>query len=183
MRCFKYLFLLFTVLVASCSTTLLSKRHPDYVGVDPKAKSANDEFLWLSTQKHIVFKNKVTIGFKNIGHPPIIGLCNYGIWFREIDLDIQFWEKATNTTRMALVFHELSHCYCDRDHDHDNHIKYEINQLMSLFNRWRKNKPLSGYWSDGCPTSLMSPVITDDACILSHYREYIDEMFYDCKPW
>jgi hypothetical protein len=72
------------------------------------------------------------------------------------------------------VYHELSHCACGRDHDHDGK-KYGDGTED------RKDpKRADEFWNDGCPKSIMFPFIIEDSCTLSHYDQYIDEMFEKC---
>lgn len=47
----------------------------------------------------------------------IAGQCSY-ISNRpnEITLDLTFWNQASNSYREYIVFHEIGHCYLNRDH-------------------------------------------------------------------
>lgn len=170
----------------SCSTVWSdSKNRPEYQGVDEKIQPLVKEYLWLSDQNHIVFYNTVTIGFKKLKFP-IIGMCNYGGNFREIDIDPDFWAEAKASDRLALVFHELTHCYCNRSHDWGKGEKYPDTELARIAQakNWVQNggkRP--GRYEDGCPTSLMYPVVLDTDCTLEHYQDYVKEMFNRCEPW
>jgi hypothetical protein len=177
--------MILTASLSSCSG-LPIKTKPDYEGVDPRTQKLVDEYLWLSTQYHIKFYNKVTIGFRNINEGKVVGFCSNGGFFREIDLDINYWNNSTNTTRTALLFHELAHCYCGRDHDYGKDLKYPETEALRRERalQWLiEGGPRPGYWDDGCPVSLMYPMVVDNECMRTHYREYTEEMFDRCKPW
>lgn len=156
------------------------------MGVDPKVQKMVDEYFWLSTQNHIHFYNKVTVGFKNINEGYVVGLCTYGGLFREIDVDINYWNHSTSTSKMTLLFHELTHCYCGRPHDYGRHLKYPESAATKLIKliEWKiAGGPRPGYRKDGCPISIMHPVVLSDGCMMEHYAEYTKEMFLRCDPW
>ena len=180
--------LFFIVIIAAeaCASPLPNKMRPDYKGVDPKIQPYVNEYMWLSTQFHIKFDDKVTIGFTKIDHGNVVGVCYYGGFFREIDIDSDYWEHSTTTTRMTLMYHELSHCYCGRDHDYAPGKKYPETEAgrRRQAEKWLKEGgPRPGYWDDGCPVSLMYPVIVDDDCVQAHYNEYVKEIFDRCDPF
>lgn len=175
------------ILFLTCSCSMPKfKTHPEYVGVDPKAQKILNEYMWLSKQHQIEFNNVVTIGFKNIDEGNAVGLCNYGGYFREIDVDINYWNHSTNTTHTALLFHELTHCYCNRDHDYGKRSKYpetELGRKIIEIYRLILKVPKPGFWKDGCPMSLMHPIVVDDGCMINHYDQYVKEMFDRCDPF
>lgn len=163
------------------------KIHPDYTGVDPRAQPIVNEYVWLSKQNHLDFDKPVTIGFKKINYKTVIGLCTNAWRWREIDLDIDYWNNSSYTSHVALLFHELTHCYCGRIHDYADGKKYpentedRIKDALDWFNK--KGPTIPGYLEDGCPSTFMYPEILDDSCTLTHYDYYIHEMFDRCDPW
>lgn len=174
------------ILFCACVPPIPIKNHPDYTGVDPRVKPLVDEFLWLSGQNNIKFTDTVTIGFKKIEIENIVGLTTYTAFFREIDIDINYWNHSTNASKLALLFHELIHAYCGRGHDYGENLVYpsptEI-QVEDL--KWSiKAGHRDGYRDDdGCPLSIMYPIVLPDSCTLTHYQEYTKEMFYRCNPF
>lgn len=159
---------------------------PEYQGVDIRTKSLVDEFMWLSTQNNIRFYNLVTIGFKKINSGNVVGLCTYGLTWREIDLDIDYWNNSTKSTQMALLFHELTHCYCGRGHDYGKDLPYPETKAGRIARalQWQiEGGPRPGYFEDGCPTTLLYPEVVDDDCVRHHYDEYMKEMFDRCQPF
>jgi hypothetical protein len=142
---------------------------PEYKGIDPEIAPYINNYLDLANFMQIKFKNKVTIGFKDINSNNIIGECNYGFGFREIDIDRTYWARASVISRSTLIFHEASHCYCGRIHDYGKDKEY--------VNLWE------GRFDDFCPKSVMYPTIVSDDCVKYHYLQYIQEIFDRCQPY
>lgn len=166
-------FLLLIVLVSSCTYNIRNTRLiPEYDGVDPKIAPFANEYQELAKQRGLFFDRKITIGFKNINKGAIIGETNYSYFFREIDIDFYYWEYATPMSKMTLIFHELSHGYCERDHDWDAGKNYEDKDIET-----------GGFFEDSCAKSIMFPQIITDECFQTHYQEYVDEMFQRCRPY
>lgn len=151
---------------------------PEYPGVDPKVALYVDEWLSLAKERGLLFDNVVTVGFKDINRGDVIGMCNYGMGFREVDLDNKFWRESTEISKRALVDHELTHCYCYRGHDFGNGQEYEDAE-RDIKDPSKKD----GFFIDRCPTSLMFPYIVEDRCFLAHYPDYINEVFNRCKRY
>lgn len=187
MRRFFTLFLF--VLVASCAQPEPKphiKETPSYSTeiTNPELKVITNEFMQLSTRNHITFTHKVSMGFSEIERDSVIGTCSYRPTFREIDLDPRYWKRATWISKVALVYHEMTHCYCDRDHDHDEGEMYPDKSWKAILQNYFSNIPSplkpSGYLEDGCPKSNMHPVIMSDECFVKHYGYYVKEMFNRC---
>jgi hypothetical protein len=178
--------LLLLSLITSCTEPEPAKTKPDYTGVDPRAQALVDEFMWLSKQNHIQFTHTVTLGFKDIDHGMAVGICTYAPYFREIDLDVNYWNNTSNTTHAAMVFHELTHCYCARGHDYGENLQYPPTESERTTQalKWRlEGGQRPGYLDDGCPTTFMYPIVLDDECTLKHYSSYVQEMFDRCEPF
>lgn len=183
---------IFTVLAAIVSLTSCSSLFPDikfspqYPGVDPQVQYLVDEYVKLSELNRLIFDKKVTVGFKKINRGNVIGICTFGSNWREIDLDVDFWEYNSDTERLALVFHELTHCYCARAHDWAAGHSYPSTESARIKEAkiWLNDGgPRPGYLEDGCPSSLMHPVVVEEECVLTHYDYYISEMFDRCQPY
>ena len=58
---------------------------------------------------------------ENVEEEHIAGLCTTFGNFRpgEITIDAVFWSRASDLFKEFIVFHELGHCYLDRDHRED----------------------------------------------------------------
>lgn len=152
--------------------------------VDEEAVSLVNEYKQLAEIMHIKLNSKIGVHFAKIEEPLVIGLCYRAPFFRQIELDTAFWHQADSNQRLALIFHELTHCYCGRNHDYKGGSYPESDREKAKEQEvWIKNKSRPGYWDDSCPISLMSPVIVDSVCVQLHYNEYIQEMFDRCKPY
>ncbi len=156
----------------------MERLKPHYKGVDPKLVPYVNQWLDLAQKHGLSFENKVTVGFCTINHGRTIGLSWYGRTFHEIDIDIPFWTTASETSRKTLIFHELVHSYCNREHDYAENKDY-LDRGGS-----RKDYPKGeGFFEDDCPTSIMFPSILSDRCVNAHKDFYLDEMFARCEPY
>lgn len=175
-----------SLFVGSCTLSMPIKPFPEHKGVDQRIQKIVDEYKWLSMQKQITFKNSVSIGFKKIDRGNVIGLCTYGPGWREIDVDIEFWLNNGNSEKLALLFHELTHCYCGRSHDWADGREYPatLQGRIDEAVEWsKKGGQRPGRFDDGCPSSLMYPIIVDERCFKTHYSHYVNEMFDRCNAW
>lgn len=194
-----FISLLLVISFTNCSCSNL-KIHPEYTGVDPKVQNLVNEYKQLARERGIVFTNKVSIGFKKLSYgnssnltkkltskedDNIIGICNYGLGWREIDLSIQYWSKASSVSQKTLLFHELTHCYCGRDHDFQGKPYPETykEREADLEKMISTRKALPGYYDDFCPKSIMFPEILEDYCSWYHHKDYEKEMFENCEEW
>jgi len=158
-----------------------TRRTPIHKGIPPEVQPLVNQYKILAGDHNIHFSRSLTIGFTEIKEDSIIGLCHYGPGFREIDLDKNFWDDATETQKKTLAFHELTHCLCGRGHDYGFMQLYpEASEHRMTFLFFKREK---GYMSDGCPLSIMHPIIISDRCIDKHYNHYIEEMWERCAPW
>jgi hypothetical protein len=180
--------------VASCAQPPMKghtvKEKPNFSTeiTDPQIKVITNEYFRLSDRNDIVFSNKVSIGFSKIDRGSVIGTCSFQRTFREIDLDEGYWARSTWASKVALIYHELTHCYCERGHDFGDGENYPDNTIESIIERILVKQPLTplkpaGYMDDNCPESIMHPTILDDDCFLKHYQHYTTEMFARCEPF
>ena len=62
----------------------------------------------------------------------VVGLCTE--WdnskYRQITIDLEYWNSADINTRLALIYHELGHC--DLDLDHDDTLKDDYRPLTLM---------------------------------------------------
>ena len=170
-------FLLVSLLSLSCCRVQV-RVTPQYVGVDPRAKQYVDEYLLLSARYHIGFSHNVTLGFTRIEEKHIAGLTYYMGFSREIDIDVNYWDHATDFSRRILVWHELTHAYCGRGHTYGDDKEYSDDPQDAA-----KRIPADGFYPDGCPVTVMFPSVLPDICAYYHYWDYIKEMFQHCEPF
>lgn len=186
------IFILFLVSLivgnGSCSSRGKFDRRvlPKHDGVAEAAQKYVDEWIELSKQNNIAFRNKATLGFTKITEEKVIGICYYGLTFREIEIDRDYFVASQEIVKKALIFHELTHCYCTRGHTHSKGIVYPDNILSVIINSAQKIAPWcikkqEGYFDDYCAKSIMHPTIQSQLCLERHWDHYIKEMFDDCR--
>jgi hypothetical protein len=164
-----------------------ASNQPKYSKTDEKLQIYEDIYIDLARKHNIKFTHSVYAGFTVIKQGLIVGMCHYTSHYREIDIDQPFWEKTEEDTRRTLMFHELTHCLCGRDHDYGLNKPYIDPKYEEIVQRCMPRIPLwvnyPGYFVDGCPLSLMSPTLPTLDCIKIHGAEYEEEMFDRCKPY
>ena len=66
-------------------------------------------------------KTKVTIPIELAPLPKgVLGKCvafRGPVIFRKIQIDLDYWNSATNTQKESTILHELGHCVLDLEHD------------------------------------------------------------------
>jgi hypothetical protein len=171
--------------IAGCALNIFNVS-PEFTDIDPKAWNYVQEYKKLAKIQGIEFKNNVNIGFKKINQGTVIGLTTYGHGFREIAIDEYFWSTSTLLQKEGLLLHELNHAYCTRSHDYAKGKEYPKTEeeRRRQAKSWTKpGEAIPGYYTNGCPLSLMYPTILDDYCMMIHYNDYVEELFERCKPW
>jgi hypothetical protein len=158
---------------------------PKYEGIAPDIVPIVRKYKDDAAKLNIHFTNPVTVGFTEISGDTI-GICWFsrdekGKEFREIDIDRRYWLASSEGSREALLFHELTHCYCTRTHDwsgggYPEAFMIDILKFMHMYTK-------KGFFKDNCPVSLMYPFLPTDKCIDKHEDHYMKEIFERCKAW
>lgn len=182
--------------LATISQISKAKPAPEHKGVDKELLSYVNKYKDLAAKRNIKFTKEVSMGFTDIQAKDkgrnVVGLCTYSKDFREIDIDRKYWVKSTKETRRTLVFHEMTHCLCGRPHDYSDGKEYPgpiVEAVMSLMRKmWNSpNEPFwhrkPGFYMDGCPLSIMYPIVLDDDCVDDHWDDYQSEMLNRCVPY
>jgi hypothetical protein len=142
----------------------------------------HDHYILLSKRKNLEFSDTVPLKLRPIPKNDWLGFCDPNQPMRSVTINSNKWDKLSSTTKITLVFHELTHCYCDRSHNYNEEESYEDDaDIFLVDSQLLANEP--GYFEDGCPTTIMHPFILSDACMENHYDHYIDEMFDGCIPY
>lgn len=87
---------------------------------DPRDVSHNSTFDPY-IQRYVAEKGyglhyDIPIGFTHIDGD-IIGVCTrWSNGYRQIEIDIDYWNSASEQFRLSLIAHELGHCDLNRDH-------------------------------------------------------------------
>jgi hypothetical protein len=168
----------------SCTTVNINHAPKKSDFVDPQVEKYVSEFKELAEIMSIRFTRNIGVAFTKVEEPNVIGLCYYMGTYRQIELDTVFWKFADSYQRLALIYHELTHCYCSRKHDFDGK-KYADTEEEKKQERenFKKTGERPGYFDDGCPRSIMHPTIVDSFCMQYHYGDYIMEMFDRCRAY
>jgi hypothetical protein len=150
-----------------------------------------NEYLELSKRNHLDITRKITMDFGPFNQKRVIGTCYSGeiddnaqqTSYREIQIDPIFFKATDKLSKKFLLFHELSHCLCNRDHTYFHGKKYTSPELKSILKLLRSGQDIDsdGYYGDGCPVSIMAPVLPYYYCLNKYQDLYEREMFEDCK--
>jgi Putative phage metallopeptidase len=174
----------------ACSTIgKKDKIVPQFTGIESEMQSYVDEYVALAKINGISFSKMPTMGFDELAGRTV-GNCwmNPVFDYREISIDKSFWDATSAERKTAVIFHELTHCVCNRDHDYGQDKPYPEDNLPGTVFTVIKNAVVipkidDGFYDDGCPVSLMHPDIVPTECMKLHYPEYVKEMFDRCEPW
>jgi hypothetical protein len=181
--------LLLLALTVACTVNIrtMERFKPRYKGVDPIIAPLVNEYLDLAKDRGLKFRHKVTVGFMNIKDSNVIGMCHYDAFFREIDIDRNYWNHASKISRAILLKHELTHCYCNRNHDYKGIPYSSTDEDFALHKDFGMTGHIThnteGYYADRCAKSIMFPKILTDDCTKAHYADYEAEMFDGCEAW
>ena len=166
------------LLLAACCTVNIDRMN--IKGVDKRAQSLYNEYKRLGEQQHVKFTREVPVGFTSSLPRGIVAECFMGPDKRQVLISEEQWDTLTRTERLETIFHELTHCFCERMHDYKGipypktggNVAFYTDSNVSMF-----------YGEDGCPKSIMFPYVIDRKCTLAHYSDYVKEMFDNCTPW
>lgn len=174
-------FLFLWISTSSCAEFSLTKK---FTGIDEEIKPYVDEYVFVSQGKveKKDLKNLTMGFFEPAKDSNTIGICNYLTY--EISIKQSFWKTAGHLDRMEIVFHELGHCVKRRQHTSTKgSFWHDLMFDLGLFNAQENLR-------DGCPSSIMHPVVIGWYCFNKHYNYYLDELFlrttkekYDVRPW
>jgi len=169
------------MLIASYNTPLYFRFKPLHKGIDSTLKPYIESFI-IKSQGSINEQDfdNLTVGFRKFKGKDadrIAGLCFYSPFFREIDINIEWWRNTPDQLmREELVFHELGHCVLNRIHTSPTQAHGIIGWFERLFFELGIFKDRD-FLSDGCPVSYMHPKTISSFCIYKHYNYYINELY------
>lgn len=182
----KYLILLTFIVLSTTSCAHVGGRK--FSDVHPKiAEKVNNykELLKLKGVKDSDMTFDLTAGFGPIGkNSSTVGVCRrLGPNKVEIEIDEMYWPFVSMDTQDALIYHELTHCLCGRDHNYKNITYPEARDGVRMPNpNWNeRQRSKHGYFKDGCPKSLMHPRLPSEYCLEVYMNYYWDEMFDGCS--
>jgi hypothetical protein len=115
-----------------------------------------------------------------------IGLCYYPMFGNKgkIEIDTNFWVQASETKRRGLMWHEFGHCVCGLGHSVEIE-QLEPNWLIKFLHRLgvKTARNRGFYLNDGCPKSLMHPLLPSEECLEKHWESYKSQIIKSCRPF
>ena len=105
----------------------------DEVFEDPRDVLTTDsEFISLKAEFERDYRNitgksintaGIPINFGDVGGGNTVGICT--TWsntpYKEIKINLNYWNSTTDYCRKSLIYHELGHCALGRGHDNETH--------------------------------------------------------------
>jgi len=115
----KYLLGIIIVLsIAACE-----KDEPEAVGVDSRLQEYFDRFAEEGAARGVIVDydaTPITGTIENIDEENVQGQCiSNSARANQLLINTQFWNTSSDLLREFVIFHELGHCYLDRDHIDD----------------------------------------------------------------
>lgn len=116
---------IFLIYFASCIERDLTPQElaadVEYANVDPELVPHFRAFEQVAAEMGInvdLQSSGISGKIVPINDGNIAGTCSYNSNFthRDIEIDQDFWQRASHLYREYIVFHELGHCYLRRDH-------------------------------------------------------------------
>lgn len=102
---------------------------------------------------------------------PKAGICRRGIEEINVIIDNYSWKKMDPLTKEQLIFHELGHCVCNLNHEH----------YLGEYTIGSKSKDSKrGFLDNGCPVSIMHPVLLKYECYQRYKEFYRYELYLRC---
>lgn len=157
-------------------------------GIDSRAFPIVLKYVILAHKNNVHFTKPLSVRFTDIPGGSAVGTCWMAKNFREIDIDTNYFysKSLTDETREELIFHELTHCLCNRLHDFgagEEYTPIPLEFMDEFFLKYMKVPKPGRYKDSFCPTSIMFPHVLWEKCVREHQQEYYKEMFNRCKPW
>jgi hypothetical protein len=174
MRKFNILFLLLALFLAE--KIVLFTKNTSQEESQQEIKEFVEDYKKLMkgiVEEKVIDNVKITMANLN---PPAVGLCWHMENPRRIQLDTKSWKSYDYAKKEALILHELGHCVCNLDHVHFMG-KYDVGSKAPEKSEDRLN---AGFLEDGCPTSLMHPIVLDSECYTKHRDHYRYELHLRC---
>lgn len=137
----------------------------------------------LNIQNHPRLK-ALTLGF--VSDRPedsdTIGQCFYARYpglGPEIEIYYPTWAYRNETGREELILHEIGHCVCWIIHTWEGGFygtsKDEVPPSKT------EDMEAAGYFTDGCPKSVIHPTVSGNYCFNKRKNYYYEEISRRCK--
>lgn len=115
---------------------------------------------------------------KEIDHKNAIAVCYQQLVFPlKIQIEKEWWYRTGDYEHWSVVYHEAGHCVCHLDHTSDTDSEWFFDLLAH-----HGVRAIHAPWmADGCPKSLMYPIVVGQDCVIRHEDEYVKELFAKCQ--
>lgn len=127
------LFIICSVFILGCEKDSNENLVVEELFIDEALQPYFDRFIAEGTNRgyEIDLTTKKIEGFLlDIQEDDVAGQCSYSpTSTRKVNIDINYWENATDLEREFVVFHELGHCYLEREHS-DVRINRNCTSIM-----------------------------------------------------
>ena len=164
------------LLFYSCSTLRFARKHD---GIDYRVKPYIDHFVKSSNGK-MTYEDleDVSIGFVDYTEGERNAAVCWPLgYLTEIDISRRWWfDMSSSLQKMELIYHELGHCVINRVHTKSKYGEDYVTRFENYLFELGILKELNDL-KDGCPSSIMNPIVLDERCIIKHYNYYVDEFF------
>jgi hypothetical protein len=171
------------ILALLFSSSACASFHTHEKIVDPQFEEFVEEFKKISGRKDSSDYDDMSIVFskKNQGDG-VIGTCHDAIFYREIEINEDFWTHSNYIDKQVLMNHELAHCVCNIGHSDPPSIS-EMSFFEKIYYKIRSwFVKDDNYFYDGCPKSWMNSTIVNSGCSYVHYSEYVKDIQNRCQP-
>lgn len=101
--------------------------------IDPELKPFVDSYISLIESQcpgKFKYNHQFNVRFGKLEYP-VIGLCFSPFDTRNITIDPNNWQSESDSGKLALMYHELSHCILDKNHV-DNKKNYLYHSSVDL---------------------------------------------------
>jgi len=120
-----------------------------------------------------------------------IGSCTYPMFGQKgiLEIDPEFWNRASDSEKWGLMWHELGHCVCSLGHPIDREEldkPYEEGWFIRFLHRLgiktaNRDPRKDLYLIDGCPKTLMHPYLPSSYCLTAHKARYQQDIVKRCE--
>jgi len=117
-------------------------------GIDPAFTEYVDLFIQEAADRGETYEysDVRSLRFDDIEESTVNGYCRYSS--NDVTIDRENWDKASESSRTELIFHELGHCILNRRHTSDEYLSGVCTSIMAGgddascikgFNNWYEN--------------------------------------------
>ena len=122
-------FIICTLLLASCTTNVseLPKEIRSFSNADQRLWAVLTAFEGEAAKRGYFIdleESGIKATIEKLNNSQAVGLCTYNVnQPNTIKIDASYWNRANDSRREKIVFHELGHCLLGRTHNDDADTK------------------------------------------------------------